>query len=55
MAFMKKLLQSRRVLFAWLSALNALMVQHVQSVLLQELFGLPELQIVRIYFKYNYI
>ena len=55
LAFMKKLLQSRRVLLAWFSALNALMVQHVQSVLLQELFGLPELQIVRIYFKYNYI
>ena len=62
MAFMKLLLQSRRVLLAWFSALPALMVQHVQRVLLvlllllqTELIGLPQLQVVSIYFKYNYI
>ena len=62
MAFMKKLLQSRRVLLAWFSALPALMVQHVQRVLLvllmllqTELLLMLQLQIVRIYFNYNYI
>ena len=59
---MKKLLQSRRVLLARLSALLALMVQHVQRVLLvllmllqTELLLVLQLQIVRIYFDYNYI
>ena len=58
MAFMKKLLQSRRVLLAWLSALPALMVRRVQRVpllLLQtELLLLPQL-VVSIFFDYNYI
>ena len=55
MAFMKLLLQSRRVLLAWFSALPALMVQHVQRVLQTELLLMLQLQIVRIYFDYNYI
>ena len=62
MAFMKKLLQSTSVLLAWFSALPALMVQHVQRVLLvllmllqTELLLMLQLQIVRIYFDYNYI
>ena len=56
LAFMKKLLQSRRVLLARLRGVPALLiVRGVQRVLLQELFGLPEIQIVRIFFDYNYI
>ena len=43
------------VLLACLSALPALVVRRVQGVLIQELFGLPMLQLVRIYFKYIYI
>ena len=54
MAFMKKLLQSRRVLLAWFSALPALMVQHVQGVLIQELILLSQL-LVSNFFDYNYI
>ena len=58
MAFMKKLLQSRRVLLARLSALPALLVRRVQRVpllLLQtELLLLPQL-VVSIFFDYNYI
>ena len=54
MAIMKKLLQSCFVLLAWLSALNALMVQHVQGVLLQELIFLSQL-LVSNFFNYNYI
>ena len=58
MAFMKKLLQSRRVLLAWFSALPALLVRRVQRVpllLLQtELLLLPQL-VVSIFFDYNYI
>ena len=59
---MKLLLQSRRVLLARLSALPAMLVRRVQRVLLvlllllqTELLGLPQLQVVRIYFDYNYI
>ena len=44
-----------RVLLAWFSALSAIVVRRVQSVLIQEFHGNPELQIVRIYFDYNYI
>ena len=55
---MKLLLQSRRVLLAWFSALPALLVRRVQRVpllLLQtELLLLPQL-IVSIFFDYNYI
>ena len=58
MAFMKLLLQSRRVLLAWFSALPALLVRRVQRVpllLLQtELLLLPQL-VVSIFFDYNYI
>ena len=56
LAFLKLLLQSRRVLVARLRGVPALLiVGGVQRVLLQELFGLPEIQIVRIFFDYNYI
>ena len=58
MAFMKKLLQSRRVLLARLSALPALVLRCVQRVpllLLQtELIWLPQL-VVSNFFDYNYI
>ena len=47
--------QWRSVLLARLSALPALLVRRVQGVLQLELLGLYKLQIVRIYFKYNYM
>ena len=50
---MKLILQWRRVLFAQLSALHALVLRGVQRVLL--LLIHTEMEIVRIYFKYNYI
>ena len=54
---MKLLLQRRCVLLARLSALPALVLRCVQRVayIQTELLGLPQLQIVSIYFKYNYI
>ena len=60
MAFLNLLLQRWRVLLVRLSALPAMLVRRVQSVLLLliqiELLGrLSQLQIVRIYFNYNYI
>ena len=55
LAFMKLLIQSRCVLLACICALPALMVRRVQGVLQLELLFLLELQVVRIYFKYNYI
>ena len=52
----------QHVVLALLSALPAMLVRRVQRVLLvlllllqTELLGLPQLQIVRIYFDYNYI